>query len=282
MFDAQKLLGAFLDAKAAPSASSRVERAVGPEGMGGQGGLLDQLTGLLGAGGAGGAGGLQGLLSQVSGAAQGAATRTGDAVKRNDPLAVGGLGAVAGALLGGRGGAVGGGALALLGSLAYAALNASQSSQQAASPTVGRPSGAAATPPELPVELRGATGAGDEAVLASRALILLRAMISAAKADGTIDQDEMNRIFKKLDETGADSDAKDYVIQELRAPIDLEGLVAQVQAPDLAVQVYAASLLAIEVDTDAERAYLARLAQSLALPPAAVAHIHQTLGVPQA
>ena len=56
----------------------------------------------------------------------------------------------------------------------------------------------------------------------------------------------------------------------------------QVQAPDLAAQVYAASLLAIEVDTDAERAYLARLAQSLALPPAAIAHIHQTLGVPQA
>ncbi len=282
MFDAQKLLGAFLDAKAAPSAGSRVERAVGPQGMGGQGGLLDQLGGLLGGAGGGGTGGLQGLLAQMSGAAQGAVSRTGDAVKRNDPLAVGGLGAVAGALLGGRGGAVGGGALALLGSLAYAALNASQSGQQAAAPAAAQPSAAGAAPPDLPVELRGATSPGDEAVLASRALILLRAMISAAKADGRIDQDEMDRIFKKLDETGADPEAKDYVIQELRSPLDLDGLVAQVQAPDLAVQVYAASLLAIEVDTDAERAYLARLAQSLALPPAAIAHIHRTLGVDQA
>ncbi len=278
MFDAQSLVGAFLNAKGTPSTDARVQRAVGPEGMGGQGGLLDQLSGMLG--GAGGVGGLQGMLSQVTGAAQGAAARTGDAVKSNDPLVVGGLGAVAGALLGGRGGAVGGGALALLGSLAYAALQSAQAGQQRGQQPGATPASPAA--PELPVEIRGASSPADQAVLASRALILLRAMISAAKADGTIDQDEMERIFKKLDESGADSEARDYVLQEMRAPLDLDGLVAQAQSPDVAAQVYAASLLAIEVDSDAERAYLARLAQGLALPPAAIAHIHQTLGVPRA
>ena len=277
MFDAQSLIGAFLNAKGTPSTDARVQRAVGPEGLGGQGGLLDQLSGMLG--GAGGVGGLQGMLSQATGAARGAVAQTGDAVKSNNPLAVGGLGAVAGALLGGRGGAVGGGALALLGSLAYAALQSAQADQKP-----GQQPGATSPAPgaELPVELRGAFSPADQAVLASRALILLRAMISATKADGTIDQDEMERIFKKLDEAGADAEARDYVLQEMRAPLDVDGLVAQAKAPDLAAQVYAASILAIEVDTDAERAYLARLAQGLALPPAAIAHIHQTLGVPQA
>ena len=189
--------------KAAPSAGSRVERAVGPEGMGGQGGLLDQLGGLLGgagAGGAGGAGGLQGLLSQMSGAAQGAATRTGDAVKSNDPLAVGGLGAVAGALLGGRGGAVGGGALALLGSLAYAALNASQSRQQPH--RAGRPAGPPRRHPSCRSSFAAPPVPAMRSVLASRALILLRAMISAAKADGTIDQDEIGPYLQEARRVG--------------------------------------------------------------------------------
>jgi uncharacterized membrane protein YebE (DUF533 family) len=285
MFDAQKLIGAFLNAKGTPSTGARMERAVGPQGMGGQGGLLDQLGGLLGgsSGSSGsGTGGLQGMLSQLSGATQGAVASTSNAVRSNNPLAVGGLGAVAGALLGGRGGAVGGGALALLGSLAYAALQSAQSPQTGQQG--GQPAGAAPAAPaaaDLPIEVRGASSPADEAVLASRALILLRAMISAAKADGTIDQGEMDRIFEKLDESDADAEAKDYVLQEMRAPLDLDGLVAQAQSPDLAAQVYAASLLAIEVDTDAERAYLARLAQGLALPPAAIAHIHQTLGVAQ-
>ena len=50
-------------------------------------------------------------------------------------------------------------------------------------------------------------------------------------------------------------------------------------SPELAVQVYAASLLAIEVDTAAERAYLRDLAARLGLDASAVAHVHQALGV---
>ena len=46
-----------------------------------------------------------------------------------------------------------------------------------------------------------------------------------------------------------------------------------------AAQVYAASLLAIEVDTDAERNYLQQLAQRIGLQPASVQHIHQAMGL---
>lgn len=273
MLDAKSLLNSFLSAGAAPSAGRRIESAVGPEGLGGRGGLFEQLSGMLG--GSAGGGGLSGLLAGLSRGAGDMAGRTGDAVRRNDPLAVGGLGAVAGAVLGGRGGAVGGGALALLGSLAFSALQRAQAQQSGAAPAPQDPSA-------LPVELRGPSEPGDEAILDSRALILLRAMINAAKADGHIDPAEMDKILGRLDKAGADTTERDFVLQEMRTPADLEALLAQVQGPELAAEVYAASLLAIEVDTAAERDYLRRLAAGLRLPAEAVAHLHQALGVPAA
>ena len=50
--------------------------------------------------------------------------------------------------------------------------------------------------------------------------------------------------------------------------------------PALAADLYAASLIAISADTEAERAYLDRLALGLALSGEARARIHQQLGQP--
>ena len=90
-------------------------------------------------------------------------------------------------------------------------------------------------------------------------------MINAAKADGQIDGTEMNNILGKLDEAGAGQDAKDFVLAEMRRPLDLDGLVAGVSTPDLAAAVYAASAMAIKVDTPAEQNYLGQLATRLNL-----------------
>jgi len=49
--------------------------------------------------------------------------------------------------------------------------------------------------------------------------------------------------------------------------------------PELAAELYAASLLAIEVDTPAEKEYLARLAGSLGLNPAVTQNLHQAVGL---
>jgi uncharacterized membrane protein YebE (DUF533 family) len=62
-------------------------------------------------------------------------------------------------------------------------------------------------------------------------------------------------------------------------PLDLDAFVAEIRSPEVAAQVYAASLLAIEVDTDAERNYLQQLAQRTGLQPASVQHIHQAMGL---
>jgi uncharacterized membrane protein YebE (DUF533 family) len=108
----------------------------------------------------------------------------------------------------------------------------------------------------------------------------LRAMVAAAKADGDIDAAERGRIAGRVREAGAGGEALEFLMAELQQPLDLPALAAQVRGPEEAVEVYAASLLAIEVDSDAERAYLARLAQSTGLDAGTVGQIHTALGVP--
>ena len=51
--------------------------------------------------------------------------------------------------------------------------------------------------------------------------------------------------------------------------------------PDMAAQVYSASLMAIEVDTDAERSYLDGLARSMGLSPQTAQNIEQLMGMAQ-
>lgn len=262
MLDAKRLLDSLMQAGMTDSAPQRIQHALGPRGLGEQGGgLLGQLAGMLGGQGqAGGAGGLGGILGQVMGSLQQSAGRAGEGIKSNDPLTMGGLGAIAGALLGGRKGAVGGGALALLGSLAVAALQASQQVQ-------GQAQAVAAQPPM------------DQLASDDTALLLVRAMVAAAKADGQIDQQEIARITGKLEEIGADEESRRFVAEELRRPLDLDAIVRAVPSPEVAVEVYAASLLAIEVDTPAERAYLQTLAGRLNLPQPVVAQVHRAFGI---
>jgi uncharacterized membrane protein YebE (DUF533 family) len=261
MFDAKSLLGTLMQGGATPTAGRRAQHALQ------QPGLAQSLSGLMGGAGAG-SGGLAGL-------AEGLLGKASQAVGGNRNLAVGGLGALAGALFSGRGGpmqgAVGGGALALLGTLALSALQ---------NRTGGAGGDSIATSEDVPVGLREPAGPAEEAMQQSQALVLLQAMISAAKADGQIDGVEMQRILGKLDEEGADAEAKDFVLYQMKQPLDIDALVAQANSPAMAAQVYAASLFAIEVDTPAEQAYLDRLAAGLKLDPAARGDLHAKLGVP--
>ena len=236
--------------------------------------------GSLGGGQAGGApgGDLGALLGGLLGNAKQAVGDTKSQVQAGNPMAVGGIGALAGALLGGlRGspakGAVGGAALAVLGQIAMSALQKGMGGMSA-----GQSGLAEAAPTSAPV------GGYQEAAIETveddaSAELLLRAMINAAKADGQIDGNEMNKILSKLDEAGADQEAKDFVLAEMRRPLDLDSLVAGARTPGLAAAVYAASTMAIQVDTPAEQNYLAQLASRLRIPAQVRASLDASLGV---
>ena len=136
---------------------------------------------------------------------------------------------------------------------------------------------AAPTPPlpstSIDPESIDATESGQEAVL------LIRAMIAAANADGVIDEDERNRILKKLETVDLSDQEHSFIVKELMSPAGLEDIVSQVKSPETAKKVYTVSLLAIEVDTDAERAYMNTLAQRIGLTESDIDDIYRTLKI---
>lgn len=261
MFDATSLLGSLLQSRSAPSAPRRLDAAfrTGAQSQAGSplGDLLSRfgggggLGGLLGGGGGGG--GLGGMLGNLPELARSTLGHTAGQVRSNNPVAVGGLGALAGALLGGGRGAIGGGLLAALGSVAYSALqNAGQAPAHAAPDT--------------------------EAAMQDTAILVLRGMLEAVKADGRVDALEADRIARKLDEVGADAEARDWVRKQLSSPSDIDGLARDVRTPQQAAQVYAGAMMAIEVDTPEERAFMTRLSSALSLPPSTTQELHRSLG----
>jgi uncharacterized membrane protein YebE (DUF533 family) len=268
MFNARDLLGEFMQVGTSGSASRRMQHAMGSEGLGAQGNPLSQLfAGLSGSGAATGGGSSFGGLAEMAKSFLG---RTTQEVKGGNPLAIGGIGALAGMLFGAARGAVGGGALALLGTLA---MNALKSSGE----------GTANDPEQLaksaPLGVREPQGPGEERELEARALLIVKSMINAAKADGQIDPQELQRILGRMQADGADAEERRFVEAELAKPADLDAIVREATTPEVAIQVYAASLLAIEVDTPAERSYLSTLADRLGLPREAIQRVHQSLGV---
>lgn len=174
---------------------------------------------------------------------------------------LGGIGAIAGALLGGGKGAVRGGALAVLGTLALNALRQAQAGSGAAPARIEAEEVAASVSPETEK-------------------LMVRAMIAAAKADGAVDQEEMQKIIGRVGEDGVDDSERAFVMAELAAPLDIDSLVAGVSTPEQAAQVYAASLMAITADTPAEQAYLRDLAARLGLDAATLGQLHQVTGAP--
>lgn len=156
------------------------------------------------------------------------------------------------------------GGTAALAGLAYKVYNEWQSTRNGppSEPEPRQPMRDVTPVPEGTPFLPSAPKARDDLSLA-----LLRAMIAAAKSDGHIDAAEQHKIFGKLDELHLDTEAKAWVVDELRKPLDIDAVVAAATSTEVAVEIYAASVLAIDPDDPAEQAYLAMLASRLKLDP---------------
>lgn len=245
MFDAKKLLDQFMGG--AP---------------GGQGGGP--------AAGVGGGGG--GFLDQVQGYA------------RNNPLLTGGVaGGLAGLLLGSKfgrsiaGDAVKYGGMAVLGGLAYKAYRDWQATKGEAAP-VPAEAGADGATAILPAPADSAFSPANAPQGGTKlAETLVIAMISAAKADGHIDAEERGRIYERLEQDGLDQEEVAFMRRELQAPIDIDRIARGVGSMEEAVEIYAASLMAIRADTDAEKDYLKVLASRLGIDPGLAASVEQTI-----
>lgn len=114
------------------------------------------------------------------------------------------------------------------------------------------------------------------------ALVLVKAMIAAARADGQIDDAERAVILDKIRLSGLGSEAESFIAEELKRPLDMDGLVASAVTEEQKVELYTASRLTINPETRAERGYLDMLAGRLGLPDQLVDHIEATVATANA
>ncbi|OVZ60643.1 hypothetical protein CDO44_07910 [Pigmentiphaga sp. NML080357] len=213
----------------------------------------------------------QGLVRDVAGSRgqqQGPARGTGGGLDGLLPgLGGGALGAGAIALLLGSKKArkIGGkvamyGGMAALGALAYRAYSDWQAKQ--AQPTSREPQTADRLPPP-------------EAERHSRAV--LTAMIGAAKADGHIGEEERRLLDAEIGKLAGDDADRRWLEAELARPLDPAVVAQAAGTPEMAAEMYLASLIMVDEESFMERAYLDELARQLKLAPGLKQELEQRL-----
>lgn len=225
--------------------------------------LLDQLlrSGLGGAGGgAGGAGGASSASPSGShGGSDWGKVATGAAAGGALALLIG---SKRGRKLGGK--ALKFGTVAALGAVAWRAYQDWQARQ---------PGGAAArsgvSAPSAPAALAAQPGFAQLPApqLEAHSQAMLKAMIAAAKADGHMDDRERELVQAELNRLEADPALRGWVDAELRRPVEPAEVAAAATGPEMAAEIYLASVLVADETTTMERAYLDALAAALKLPP---------------
>ena len=102
-----------------------------------------------------------------------------------------------------------------------------------------------------------------QAALHSEAI--LRALVGAAKADGHIDDRERSVIEGEFARLNPDREVQQWLHAELAKPLDPAEVARAATTPEIASEMYLASLLAADEQSFMERAYLDELARQLRL-----------------
>ena len=206
--------------------------------------LLQKQTGNGSSSSKGSGGGLGGLLSGAGGGA----------------LAAGAMGLLMGnkkaRKYGGKALAYGG--LAALGVLAYKAYGNWQAQQGTA------PRNEPQTLDRLPA-----------AQVEQHSQAILKALVAAAKADGHVDERERALIegeFTKLDN---DQELQHWLHAELNKPLDPVDVARAASTPEMAAEMYIASVMLVDEESFMEKSYLDELARQLKLEPGLKAELEK-------
>ena len=96
---------------------------------------------------------------------------------------------------------------------------------------------------------------------------ILKALVAAAKADGHVDERERALIegeFTKLDN---DQELQHWLHGELNKPLDPADVARAASTPEMAAEMYIASVMLVDEENFMEKAYLDELARQLKLEP---------------
>ena len=111
------------------------------------------------------------------------------------------------------------------------------------------------------------TAAPSGAALSGSALAvrLIQVMAAAAHADGAMDADEERAVLDKLRGAELSQEEKMFLLGELHQPKSIDALVQGITDPGVARTMYMLALATIDIDTEAERAWLDTLASRLGI-----------------
>jgi uncharacterized membrane protein YebE (DUF533 family) len=160
------------------------------------------------------------------------------------------------------------GGMALVGGLAYKAWqNYQQGSDATAGTVFATPAASSALLP----------ASNDAAGARALSLLLARAMIAAAKADGQIDRQESQTILNRINSLDMPAEDKAFLFEEYGRPLDIPGLTAAVDSKEHAAEVYIASVMMLDPPSPPEQIYLDTLRHELGLEAGLADEIHATL-----
>lgn len=157
------------------------------------------------------------------------------------------------------------------------------SAQSSAANAAGGASTLSSTPPPPPAGAARPPSAPPPippGAAVSPAVLAIRAMFAAAASDGAIDEIEKTRILERVRQSGPSAEDESFIAEELANPCTVTELLRQAEraklSGELKEQVYLAAFLAIDMDTDAERAFFRDLAQGLGLTKTQVTALEQS------
>lgn len=104
---------------------------------------------------------------------------------------------------------------------------------------------------------------------------VLVAMIGAAKADGHIGAEERVLLEQELSRLSGDAGDRRWLEAELSQPLDPAAVARSACTPEMAAEMYLASVLVVDEESYMERAYLDELARQLKLEPSLQRELEQ-------
>lgn len=158
------------------------------------------------------------------------------------------------------------GSVAAVGGLAYNAYNKWQAQLQETSGSVNRiepaqPKADAVSDVEI-----------NEAVQ-QKSIILVRAMVAAAKADGHIDAAERKSMLGLVDQQHFDAETLEFLKNQINADTSVAEIAALADSPELASEMYLACRIVIDQSNEDEKEWLNTLSSELGLADELVANL---------
>lgn len=102
-------------------------------------------------------------------------------------------------------------------------------------------------------------------------------MITAARAGGHVDENEMNVSTRQIENLRLEQDVTRFLLFEMSMPADLARIATLADTPEMAAELYIASVMAVDLDQPAELSCLDKLAVAMGLDSQPVAQLEAPL-----